>query len=70
MQSLIVAAAKLMAVYCARLSTRHRQQDARASPADGDARVARDVVSRTDTMKTPNRASLDATIKQKLARVH
>ena len=70
MQSLIVAAAKLMAVYCARLSTRHRQQDARASPADGDARVERDVGSRTDTTKTPNCASLDAMIEEKMARVH
>ena len=70
MQSLIIAAAKLMAVYCARLSTRHCQQDARASPADGAARVVRDVFSRADTKTTPNRASLDATIEEKMALVH
>ena len=70
MQSLIVAAAKLMAVYCARLSTRHRQQDARASPADGDARVARDVLSRADKTMTPICASLDAMIEEKMAEVH
>ena len=70
MQSLIVAAAKLMAVYCARLSTRHRQQDARASPADGDARVERDDLSRADKTVTPICASLDAMIEEKMARVH
>ena len=70
MQSLIVAAAKLMAVYRARLSTRHCQQDARASPADGDARDVRDVLSRADATVTTNRASLDAMIEEKLALVH
>ena len=70
MQSLIVAAAKLMAVYCARLSTRHRQQDARASPADGEARVVRDIFSRADATEATNRASLDATLDEKMAGVH
>ena len=69
-QSLIVAAATLMAVYYARLSMRHYQQDARASPADGAACVVRDVLSRADTTTTPNRASLDATIEEKMALVH
>ena len=55
----------------ARLSTRHRQQDACVSPAEGDARVVRDIFrARADTTVTPNRASLDATIKEKLAGVH
>ena len=60
-------AAKLMAVYRARLSTQHREQDARASPADGDARVARFNSSRAGTTATPNRASLDAAIEEKVA---
>ena len=43
------------------------EHDARASPADGDARVARFNLSRTDTTATPNRASLDAAIEEKVA---
>ena len=69
-QSLIVAAAKLTAVYRARLSTQHRQQDARASPADGEARVVRDIFSRADATEATNRASLDATLDEKMAGVH
>ena len=70
MQSLIVAAAKLMAVYRARLATRHRQQDARASPADGEARVVRDIFPHADATEATNRASLDATLDEKMADVH
>ena len=69
-QSLIVAAAKLTAVYRARLSTQHRQQDARASPADGEARVVRDIFSRAGATEATNRASPDATLDEKMADVH
>ena len=67
---LIVAAAKLMAVYRARLSTRHRQQDARTSPADGEARVVRDFFWRAGATEATNRASPDATLDEKMADVH
>ena len=63
-QSVVVGAAKLMAGYRTRLSTRHRQQARALSPDEVDAHAERDSPSRAYTTATRNRASLDALLEE------
>ena len=65
MQSLIVAAAKLMAVYCARLSTRHRQHATRAFAVPLSTLALRTTFTRAGATATSNHASLDAILEEK-----
>ena len=67
-QSAVVATAEPVTVNLVRLSTPHRQQDARAFVTEVNARDVRDTLSHANTTTTANRASLDALLEEKAGR--
>ena len=67
-QSAVVGTVESVTVNRARLSTPHRQHDARAFETEVNARDVRNTLSRADTTTTANRASLDALLEEKAGR--